>query len=71
MKYTIDRFEGTFAVCEDEQGTMINISIDLIPQTATEGDVLIYSSDRYAVDTGETNKRKKNIQNLMDELWQK
>lgn len=69
MKYIIDRFEGNYAVCEDENKHMVNIEKDKIPAEAKEGHVLIQKGEKYFIDLDETNRRKENIQRLMDDLW--
>ena len=58
----IDRFEGTWAVCETDTG-IINIPKSNIYGEAKEGSVLIKESDeRYVVDISETAKRKDGIE---------
>ena len=69
MKYTIDRFEGDLAVCEDDHGKMVNINRNKLPSHAAEGDVLVPGLTRYVIDESGTNRRKKDIQSLMKELW--
>ena len=69
MKYIIDRFEGNFAVCEDEHGRMVNINRNKLPNTAAEGDILVPRLTRFIIDENETSKRKNSIQGLMKELW--
>ena len=69
MKVTIDRFEGEFAVCEQEDRTMINIRKDNIPQEAKEGDILIIEGESISINTARTAERKKRINRLMDGLW--
>ena len=69
MKVTIDRFEGEFAVCEQEDRTMVNILKDNIPQEAKEGDILIIEGDSISIDVEGTAERKKRINRLMDDLW--
>ena len=69
MKVIIDRFEGKFAVCEKTDHSMINISKDKIPAGAKEGDILIIEGNNIKVDASGTANRKKNIENLMDDLW--
>ncbi len=69
MKVTIDRFEGDFAVCEKPDRTMINIRKDKIPSDIKEGDVLIIEGENIKIDARATRKRKKNINNLMNDLW--
>jgi hypothetical protein len=69
MNVTIDRFEGEFAVCEQEDRTMINIRKENIPPEAKEGDILIIEEDSISIDTTGTAERKKRINRLMDDLW--
>lgn len=69
MKYIIDRFEGSLAVCEDEQGSMISIEKSKIPPTAKEGDVIYITSVGIEIDASETEKRKARIEELSKELW--
>lgn len=69
MKYIIDRFEGNYAICEDEHGNMVNINRDKLPSNAAEGDVVVRRLTGYIIDQSETNKRKKGNQSLMKELW--
>lgn len=70
MKGIIDRFEGNFAIVERDDGKMKNISIDLIPIEAKEGDVLIFMNKEIIIDKVETFNRKEKIKNLMDELFE-
>lgn len=69
MRYVIDRFEGDYAVCEDENKEIINIERTKIPSEAKEGDVLVQIENGICLDIDETNRRKENIQRLMDDLW--
>jgi hypothetical protein len=69
MKVTIDRFEGDFAVCEKHDRTMVNIKRSRLPAGAKEGDALIIESDTIRIEASETVKRKKAIDDLMNELW--
>ena len=69
MKATVDRFEGEWAVCEKPDRTMMNIEKNKLPAGAKEGDIIIIENDSIEVDSGETVKRKKDIQKLMDDIW--
>lgn len=69
MKVIIDRFEGKFAVCEKEDRTMLNIEKSKIPKDSKEGDVLNIVSGEISIDIEETNKRKKEIGELIKDLW--
>lgn len=69
MKVIIDRFEGNFAVCEKENRKMIDIEKFKIPITSKEGDVLNIINDVITIDLAETEKRKKEIEELTKDLW--
>ncbi|MCI1966845.1 MAG: DUF3006 domain-containing protein [Oscillospiraceae bacterium] len=64
MKYTIDRFEGDFAVVELENQKLVNIPRAAIPIGAEEGDII-----SVRVDAEGTKERKQHIQKLMDDVW--
>jgi hypothetical protein len=69
MKVVIDRFEGDYAVCEKESREMIDIKRDRLPIEAKEGDVLHIQDDKIVIDVNETEKRKKDIEELTKDLW--
>ncbi len=54
----IDRFEGDIAVIEGDDG-IFDISRDLLPDNAAEGDVIISADGIYYVDEEETENRRK------------
>ena len=64
MKIVVDRFEGDFGIVELEDMTFVEIPKILL-QNAKEGDVV--SID---IDYEETEKRKKEIDSLIDDLFQ-
>ena len=68
-KGIIDRFEGELAVveCDDE---MKDIPKSELPKDANVGDVLIFDGDKIKVSKEETGKLKKEIDDLMDELFE-
>lgn len=70
MKYVLDRFEGEYAVCENDMKEILNIKKDRIPIEAKEGYVLIIDSDKITIDIVETEKRKMEVEKLMEELWE-
>ena len=66
----IDRFEGDFAVCEDENFQTVNIRRSEIPPQAAEGDCLNADPQRgYVLDADETARRRARIQKKMDRLF--
>lgn len=66
IKVIIDRFEGEFAVCEKDDRTMVDIPRQLLPEEAKEGHVL---NINISIDIEETEKRKKIIEELTEDIW--
>ena len=64
MKYTIDRFEGNFAVVELENEKFVDIPREAIPPEAKEGDII-----SVMVDKETTAKRKKEIEDMTKDMW--
>jgi hypothetical protein len=71
MKYLIiDRFEGNYAVCEQEDKSMINVPKYKLPLNCNEGDSLILDSDgMYQKDTQNSQNREKRISEKMNRLF--
>ena len=70
MRVIIDRFEGIYAVCEKEDKTMIDILKINLPSKAKEGDVLIFENNMIFIDVEETEKRRREIEKLTEDLWE-
>ncbi len=70
MKYVIDRFEDHFAVCEDEEGKMINIERAKLPENVKEGDIIFEDEEGFKIDSKEIESQKERIEKLADELWE-
>ena len=68
MKYTADRTEADLAVCETENGEMVNIPLKDLPAGAKEGSVLIQEDGRWSMDEEEETARKKRIAEKMAAL---
>lgn len=64
MKVIVDRIEKDNIIVEIEKGNTCSIPKLLIP-AAQEGDVI-----KIEIDYQETEKRKKQIQNLMNQIFQ-
>ncbi|HCL04242.1 MAG TPA: DUF3006 domain-containing protein [Lachnoclostridium phytofermentans] len=69
MKYIIDRFEGTYAVCEDETKNMVNIPKYKLPMEAKEGDPLIDDDGIIRIDDKEADERRKKVNQMMNKLF--
>ena len=69
-KLIIDRFEGTYAICEDQEKKMFAISLNELPQGAKPGDVLqISGAGELSVDQEETQRRRKKRAGLQSKLF--
>ena len=69
-KLIIDRFEGTYAICEAQEKKMFAISLNELPQGAKPGDVLqISGAGELSVDQEETQRRRKKMAGLQSKLF--
>lgn len=63
MQIIVDRIEDEYLVVELENGSMLDIPKELVPD-AKEGDIIdIYVNEQA------TNERKKEVKNLMSDLF--
>ena len=69
MEFVIDRFEGEFAVLEDENGSFQNIKKSLFPQNAKESDCVIFKDGKYTISKEKTESLKQEIDDLMEDLF--
>ena len=63
MKVIIDRFEERYAIVELEDRTIVELSRQLIPHGAKEGDVI-----EILIDREETEKRRKKAISVLQDL---
>ncbi|MFJ7747726.1 DUF3006 domain-containing protein [Peribacillus sp. NPDC097295] len=66
----IDRFEGKIAVVEIDGGDMKDFPKSSLPKGAKVGDMLIIDGDKITVSKEGTKQLKKEIDDLMDELFE-
>jgi len=67
----IDRFEGEYGICQDlDTKEIVRCKKNSLPPEAEEGDVLAYRDGSIIVDRELTQKRRAQIQKLVDELWE-
>ena len=64
MRFTIDRFEGDFAVVITDKGERFDLPKALL-ENGKEGDVFQITRN-----DNETEKQKEKIEKLMDDLWE-
>lgn len=65
----VDRIEGGYAVCELPTGTMENIPLKDFLFPVKEGMVLRVMEGKFQIDEEEYDKRKKEIEDLMSEMF--
>ena len=68
MFYTIDRFEGDYAVLEDDDENRVNVKKALLPEMAKESDVLDFDGEAYTVNTEETEKRRQSVIEMLRKM---
>lgn len=62
MRLVIDRFEGKYAVCEDEEQVLYAVAREELPQGAEEGSALTLSLEgALLLDPEETQRRRDRI----------
>lgn len=65
----IDRFEGDYALLEDNDNHY-EIKKSELPENCREGDVITSKDGMYIVDTEQTNQRREAIKRLQRSLWE-
>lgn len=70
-KYIVDRFEGNYAICEDENSIIVNIIKSNLPSDTKEGDCLIMKDDgNFYIDFETTKTRIQSIRKKLDNLFE-
>lgn len=71
MKYVVDRIEGNYAVCEDENNKIVNIPLKELPEDIKEKDVISFEEDKISkILIQDTLERKKRIREMVKDLWE-
>ena len=70
--FSVDRFEGNFAVCENrETGEIINIPLSELPENCKSGSILKFENGKYILDLEETKKEQEIVKNMVSNLFKK
>ena len=71
MKYfSIDRFEGNFAICVDEYEKVKKIEIKKLPKNIKEGDIVkVLKDGTFKIDKEKTKQEREDIFNLQEDLF--
>ncbi|KWX77019.1 pyruvate kinase [Paenibacillus riograndensis] len=68
-KGIVDRFEGKYAVIEFD-GKTEDVQKSELPAEAKSGDTLIFEDGNVIIDKEDTASRKKEIEDLVEELFE-
>lgn len=68
MYLSIDRLEENYAVCEDDNGNIVNIDLSLLPVEVRESDVIKYCDGEYHIEKKEAEQRKNANRALQNKL---
>lgn len=69
LRGIIDRFEAEYAVIEVGENTM-DMKRVLLPVEAKPGDTIIIDGEKITIDKQDTQKRKEQIEQLTNDLWE-
>lgn len=69
--YIIDRFEGTYAICEDKSKDMVRIPKYQLPPECKEGDTIVKDpAGYYRIDAEATKKDEERIKDKLSRLFE-
>ncbi len=66
-KYVLDRYEGDWAILEDEEGRMLKVGRETLPQ-ASEGEALEEEDGRWRIDPERTEQLRSQARARMARL---
>lgn len=70
-RYSVERKEANFAICEDDDGGQMKLDIGELPQDVREGDIIVRTESGYAVDREETESRRRKMSALQKSVFGK
>lgn len=69
-EYSVDRFEGEYAVLENRKTNEIkHVKKDMLPENIREGSILQYVNGKYTYNEELTKEETNRIQDRMNKLW--
>ena len=71
MKYSIDRIEENIAVCEGDDGNVLKLKLDELPENIREGDIIEKTENGFIIDADETQLRRKKMAEMQKKLFNK
>ncbi|HEX2938786.1 MAG TPA: DUF3006 domain-containing protein [Ruminiclostridium sp.] len=70
-EYVLDRFEGEYAILEDNSGRMFDVLREELPLDLKEGDVLHENAGEFVVDEKATADKREKLKKIFDNLVKK
>lgn len=68
---SVDRFEGNYVICEDDDKKMFAIDVGEMPKGIKEGDIIRISDEgEIHMDEEETKRRRNKVKKLQDSVWE-
>lgn len=71
MKYSVDRIEENIVICEDDDGNVLKLRLDELPQEISEGDIIERTESGFVIDADETQLRRKRMAEMQRNLFGK
>ena len=69
-EYSVDRFEGEYAILENRKTNEIkHVKNDMLPENIKEGSILQYVNGKYTYNEELTKEETNRIQEKMNKLW--
>ncbi len=65
----VDRIEDGIAVIEQDSGR-IEVPVKMLAEDVREGDIVAFENGLYTADKAATEKRRREIVRLQDDLWE-
>ena len=69
QKFIVDRIEGSSAVCETAERTIVDLPLSELPAGIKEGDCVTLENGQYTIALEDTKNRKQRIQKKVDSLF--
>lgn len=71
MRFSIDRIEGAFAICEDGGGETISFRLKDLPPEVHEGDIIERTDKGFAIKIDETAVRRRKMAQMQKSLFER
>lgn len=66
--YSVDRFEGQYAILVDNYSKAYDVLRDELPSDVREGDILNENEGQYVIDEEATKEKREKIHKIREEL---